>query len=373
MNVSMHTYYQPWLLPFLGWKKHRLPPEVKRYYYHSFEDGLWDLLQKRGIPKDAIFLIPDFYCVDVLNNIETHGYRYVLYPLDQHFQISKKKFLEYIQRHTPQVIMIFHVAGIQSQRMDDPSWIPTLPKTTLVIEDAVHQLINPETITLYSDNHYLMDSPRKVSPIPGSNLYGAKKGMSFPQATTPILTQYWLSAFFYYRFFRICLILSELFSIGKLAVWAHEVLLKKHDDIIGDSPIAHRGLAWYTALFDHIDFQKVTQHKHKQILRYRKLLHPLYATPYFYEIAIPEKEFGNLHVYPIGFSKRPDDILIQKLHTEGVIVWFKFPDAPWSGDKGVLFLPLGFHVKNTDITTISAKLQALAYTLYSHENTRHRR
>lgn len=359
----MHTYYQPWLFPFLGWKRHKLPVGVKRYTYHSFEDGLWDLLTKRNIPKGSIILIPDFYCVDVLNNIESHGYRYMLYPLDTHFQIAEKKFRNYIHQYTPSVIMIFHACGIRSNLMKDTTWMNGIPANTIILEDAVHLLINPEEVKLLSDTHFIMDSARKVSPISGSNLYGTINGLTYVQNKTSRITLYALSTLFYYTLFRYVLMLSELFLLPTVAQFSYEKILKKHDDIIGDSMIPHSGTGWKTWLFDHFDFTKIQKRKREQVALYIKLLAPLFKKGLFYRVNIQPTDEGSLHVYPLGFSKKPNPLFEKALHDQDVVVWFKFPDAPWSKDKGILFLPVGFHIQEKDIERISAKLQQGAYTL----------
>lgn len=81
------NYYQPWLFPFLSLRKRYVPDGITRYTYHSFEDGLWDLLQHRGVARGAVILVPDFYCMDVISNIQNHGYTVVMYPLNKQFQI----------------------------------------------------------------------------------------------------------------------------------------------------------------------------------------------------------------------------------------------------------------------------------------------
>src|SRR3989344_8457166 len=178
----MINYYQPWLYPFLKFSKTSISPRVKRFFYHSFEDALWDLLKNKKIPRGSLFLIPDFYCGDVLENIRLHGYKFIHYPLDKNFQIKVSKFSKILKKHPPDAVVIFHACGITSRLLSDLSWIKVLDKKTLLIEDSVHRVINPSKLKLVSDSHFIIDSLRKISPLYGSSMYGTKKGMSFEPA-----------------------------------------------------------------------------------------------------------------------------------------------------------------------------------------------
>ena len=171
----MLTYYQPFLFPFLHAKKYVLPKNVYRKFYISFEDGLWNLLKSQQIEHGSTIFIPDFYCMDVVQNIQLHGYTPVLYTLDDHFQISKKNsdYLRRIQK--PTVLILFHACGIQNKRLTDPVYIQSVAQNSLVIEDAVQRLVNPENIQLHHANHVIIDSLRKTSPLHGSFIYGSKQ------------------------------------------------------------------------------------------------------------------------------------------------------------------------------------------------------
>jgi hypothetical protein len=355
----MINYYQPWLLPFLSVKKKRVPIGVKRYYYHSFEDALWDLLLKKQIKKGSILLFPNFYCQDVLNNVKAHGYKYVLYPLDPHFQVSPKTFRKYVKTYKPAVVFIFHACGITLRLITDLSRDNYLSQDTTIIEDCVHRLVNPKKVTLLGDNHYIIDSLRKVSPLPGSCLYGTAQSLSFPQTSNSSISEYVISSSLYYLWFRFALTISAVANVPSLASWAHTYVLKKHDDIIGDSRVPYSGFPLILHIFDRFNFNKVEKLKTKQVKLYERYLNPIFNKKPFYKVCVSKEDYGKLHVYPLGYSIKPDIQLERYLHKKGVVVWFKFPDSKWSENGGVLFLPLGFHITERNIKYIGKTFQNL--------------
>ncbi|MCR4326441.1 MAG: hypothetical protein NUV52_02180, partial [Candidatus Roizmanbacteria bacterium] len=113
----------------------------------------------------------------------------------------------------------------------------------------------------------------------------------------------------------------------------------------------HRGLPGIPFIFDHINFAKVSRMKINQVRAYEEALTPLIQDhkQVLYKVKIDEEDYGKLRVYPLGFKRPPDERFIEYLHEQDCIVWFGFPDSPWSKNKSVLFLPLGFHITQKDI------------------------
>lgn len=352
----MLNYYQPFLLPFLGRKKHLPPDGVKQFFYLSFEDGLWQLLAEKKITKGSTILVPDFYCMDVLENILGHGYVWKMYQLDEHFQIDESLFLEIITKEKPAVILLFHACGITNTLTKDWSWVSQIHSQTLIIEDAVHRLVNPQDVHIVSDQHVLMDSLRKDSPLSGSFMYGTADCLSFSPSKVRWFSWYFISSSLSFFVFRFVLQLAVFFNIGWIVAFAHQKVLKFHDDIIGDAPDSHGGLPWMPFVHQFIDFAKIERYKQKQAELYSQLfdLH-LAGNENFYKINIPESDFPYLHVYPVGYEHvdhRLEDFLAKK----NMPIWFKFPDCPWSAKRGVLFLPLGFHVSDREIEKVMEQL-----------------
>ncbi len=275
------------------------------------------------------------------------------YPVDAHFQTPVRILNKCIQIYRPSAIIIFHAAGIPSTVLQSASWQQHLPKETIVIEDCVHRLINPSRIHLYSDAHYAIDSLLKVSPLPGSFLYSTTTSRYNPQSHSYV-NRYVLHSTGYYILFRILYTLGTFIKSPRIIRFSHTRVLKRHDDIIGDRDTSSRGMPWIIPATHLFNFQKIEQRKEEQVKIYDRLLSHL--TKPFYKIHIPTKEYKHLHVYPLGFNESPDEELIRYLHRHGIVVWYKFPDSPWSKRRGVLFLPLGFHIQKQHIQHIAGRL-----------------
>jgi hypothetical protein len=348
----MITYYQPWLKPFLGKKKTATKPYL---YYHSFEDALWDVLKKRDIPKKSVLLVPDFYCQDVLDNIKSHGYRYTLYSLNEHFQPNLKEFSRLVKTVKPQAVVVFHACGITSTLTMDWSWTKHIQTNTLIIEDCVHRLINPSTVSFINNNHYVIDSLRKVSPLPGSRIFGTRTALEYLMSAAQPFSWYTFKSYLYYFCFRLTLKIGYWTKSGSLSRWAHEVVLKKHDDVIGDSIKPFAGLWLFKPFIDRFNYKKLELLKKKQVQTYDALIKgrgPLY------KVAINNSDYPLLHVYPVGLNDQPSMSIIEQLKKIGAEVWFKFPESRWSQNRSVLFLPLGFHVTHADIRAVARVLNS---------------
>lgn len=358
----MINYYQPFLLPFLRAKQYRLPGTIRQTLFLSFEDALWALLSARDIPKGSTVLIPDFYCIDVVKNIRNHGYNVEFYPLNDTLRITSDKLDRYINKHSPAVLILFHACGIRMRTVSQIKAMTKMYPSLMIIEDAVHLLINPETITLVSDNHYLIDSLRKVSPLYGSFLYSTSSQMPIRPKNIHFEWKYYLSAVFWYIVFRVLLVSGMAAKNSGLVRFSHEKILKRHDDIIGDSMHGYAGI-WVTQfLHKHLDFTKISRKKTEQILQYEQLASTLLTThPSWYTLHIEHK--GQMHVFPLAFRDKRAEIIRTKiqfaLHKNHLPVWFKYPDSPWGKHRSALFLPLGFHIRPKDIHTIISTLASI--------------
>lgn len=357
----MLNYYQPYLLPFLGTKLYSLPNGINRYYYHSMEDGLWEFIRQKKIPKGAVFLLPDFYCVDVLNNIKNHGFIYKQWKMDKDFNTNINDLIKLIQKTKPKIMFIFHPAGITSNVLSDTKWINYIPEDCYIIEDCVHRLINPAEIHLIHTRHVIMDSLRKVSPIPGSLVYGSTEILSYRQSPFR-LSRYFLSSTILFIIFRIVLKIGCIFHSAQLTDFAHQKILQKHDDIIGDSWESYPGLPWVPIIHRFFNFKKVENMKKRQVHVYKKFMESVYGNKndknIFYEISIPESDYKNLHVYPVGLKipESKSKQLVDYLHKHNISVWVKFPGCSWNNNQSCLFLPLGFHVSDEEIQYVVSNL-----------------
>lgn len=366
----MFNYYQPFIAPFLRKERYQLPPGIRQLYYVSMEDAFWDILPKKRLKPGAVILVPDFYCIDVAENIEAHGYRVVLYPVTAHFQVAEQALLKLVKQHHPAAIILLHACGIRLSAFSAEIYrqIQEISPGCLCMEDNVHRLLDPTTVHCYGPNHLLFDSLRKVSPLPGSFTYGLRSALPFSEPQTHNWHWYRWLALVYFLTFRCVYVLSELLSWPWLCLVAHEKVLKKHDDLIGDLNVPPAGFWIFRRLHQHFDFAKVRARKRAQVQEYERLLDLALsqadAKLPVYRVAIPEADFGELHVYPIGLKLAAESASVQRLlrelHKQGIIIWVKFPDSPWSKRQSVLFMPLGFHVTEADqaraMSVIFAKL-----------------
>lgn len=364
-NRRVINYYQPFLWPFLHWRRSHISSDIQQRYWFSFEDALWELLPERGIRQGSLILLPDFYCIDVVENMQAHGYKTAFYAVDDQFQINETVFKTKVMQLHPAVVILFHVAGIQCQLATQSviQWLSQ--QNCLVIEDCVHRLVDPSTVQLFDSHHIVMDSLRKVSPLPGSMVYEPRKKTATAQLHPPKITTnhtlnmrvlfaeflYQYQATSIFIFFRLIQALAVLTRSAWLMRYAHQVILKKHDDLVGDS---HHGyLGWRIGKWLHsfINFAKVETVKQQQIRYYSSLLHQVFNQQdnFFYQIKISIDDEPRMHVYPLGLQKPITTHQLDWLHQHGVVVWPKFSDSPWAKNRGVLFLPLGFHVTDNDI------------------------
>lgn len=342
----MINYYQPFLLPFLKQEKNVFPRILDWKYFYSFEDGLWEIAKTLFPDKKSIhFLVPDFYCSDVLDNIKLHGHTYTYYRLDKNFQISDGQLATYISQFEPDIVMVFHAAGIYSQCLDKLF----TNKSVLLIEDSVHRLVDPINLRGGFNNRIVMDSLRKVSPISGSRMIASKKIIEKFHNINTHYSKYFIISRIYYFVFRNILRMGFYLNNSTLTSFAHKTILKAHDDIIGDSELPHVGITKNIKDIERFDYKKIRILKYKQVKLYEKYLQNIFTKNSFYKIEIPKSDFGELHVYPLGFDGPPNESLEKFLFTKGIVVWFKFPDCPWSEKRSVLFLPLGFHMSEEKI------------------------
>lgn len=346
------NYYQPYLFPFLTKCTSQTKQAVESRFYHSFEDGLWHLLQHYACPKGSRILIPDFYCMDVVDNIKRHGYVPVFYPLDNHFQANAKTLRALLQKHSPCLLIIFHACGIRARIVQNIPTFLRIPKL-LIVEDAVQRLTDPSSVDILHPRHFLMDSLRKVSPLPGSFLYG-KRGYLPPLLSSADLGTYQGKTVLWFILFRIFFSIGTTVNSTRLVTFAHQVLLKRHDDIIGDQWKPTPGIKGVPFLISHMAFSKIQKRKREQVLAYHAFLsHAKF--PWY----IPKQLLLNadhLHVYPVCVMGKPDMKLLNILHDKGVVVWYKFTNAPWSRTRSVLFLPLGFHISKKAISSLSGTI-----------------
>lgn len=345
----MLNYYQPFTFPFLGRKQYVLPKGISQHYFHSFEDGLWDILKQKKIPRGSVLLLPDFYCIDVIKNIEHHGFQIQFYSLNSQFQASEEDIISLIQEVNPQVVIIFHVCGVLNTLVQSELFWE-YASNILVIEDSVHLLINPEEVSIKNNNHFIIDSLRKVSPLPGSFVYSLP-GVLTRKNQFPF-TAYTLSTHVLFLLFKALFVFGVLFHSTRLVRFAHEKVLNAHDAIVGDVFAGTHGFPPFVWAHRFFNFEKVKKIKKAQVELYNNILSEIN------QFSAPLVKSGQLHAYPLVISRLPETAFEHFLHTKKAVVWFKYPDCLWSKKRSVLFLPLGFHVSDAEIKNVSNNIKS---------------
>lgn len=336
------------LISYLGLTWYSVPKSIKRHFYLSFEDALWDLLIAKNVPKGSVVLVPSFHCVDVMNNIEAHGYKCEIYSVDKNFQISQSKLLESIQNHDAKVVFVLHTQGIKNPLMKKTEWINQIDKDVIVIEDCVHIMVNPEKVEIHSENHFVIDSFRKVSPLPGSFIYGKSETLNYKKTSPWSAFIYQLQALFWYTKFQTELSLAFFFDNNNLYLQAEKSRVI-HNDIIGDSQKSGRLLGIYAFIHRFFDFKRINKIKNKQAQIYTERLQIPKENKYCFNIAMTQEDYPNLRGYPIGLWEPYAKEINNILRSKGIHTWLQLEDSQWCKDKKLIFLPMGPHVLDKHI------------------------
>ncbi len=331
---------------FLSFRRLIVPRNLRRLFYVSWEDALWDLLLCFQIPTKSICLVPEFFCMDVVKNMEEHGLQCIFYPVDLQLQTSSTIFSDRLRTHKPKVVVILHVAGITNQLLSQSNiWLKYLPTNALLIEDCVHRLVDPQQISLLTPRHFVIDSLRKVAPLYGSNLYGdASTLRNLKQSGWWLTPSYQLQVLWWWWLFQISLHLG----------WnspAHR-LMQKGYDLIGDSNRAAPGPWVFNFLSQYLDIVRVEKVKERQVTLYQELLKPCWTNSNLYQIHFDQADAGKLRGFPIGIVNKNLKQFLQKLQ-ESQLAWkYELDDCPWSKRQKIIYLPLGPHLQLNEVDTI---------------------
>jgi hypothetical protein len=348
------TPIQPTGFHYFSWKPtNSCPTDLKHLFYASWEDALWDLISYFNIPPDSIVLAPSFFCGDVVHNMADHGLHTIFYSVDQNFITSPQTFAALLKKHQPQVVIIFHPVGITNLLWQHThKWLPSLPANCLLIEDSVHRIIDPTTLKLVADRHVVIDSLRKVAPVPGANLYlqphhklQAPSAFQNPNYSWHVLG-WWIV-------FQLCLTFQQLLPFWQWQKWwnnlAEKSMLKGYD-VIGDSKIATAGWKWAQWLAAHLDIEKIHQTKAMQVALYQsQLVSTLQNKPTFFTIPFAASDAPLLRGFPVGLHIKSASKVLNALRKKGLLVRFELNDSPWSQKYKVVYLPLGPHLNTRQI------------------------
>lgn len=321
----------------------------------SWEDALWDFLLYFKLAKNPTILVPEFFCPDVVNNMMDHGLQPINYHVEKNLQPSSADFIKKIKQTNPDIVVIFHPVGMTNPLFKQTDkWLPLLSQETIIIEDCVHRVIDPDQINLLTKRHIVMDSLRKVSPLPGSNVY-THPSVKMSKTRSFLTWWYELEVVAWWLIFQILMNISTLINYSRWNSWwnlrAEWAMLKGYDKI-GDSRLAGNGWPIFSMLARHIDFDKIRKCKIQQAQFYQKLLSKIWDQNIFFKIKIDEKDFSQLRGYPLGIEIKYADQVLQKLRKNNLLVRFELTDCIWSQKQKIVYLPLGPHLKMEQIEEI---------------------
>lgn len=340
---------------YLNGKAVRLPSTVRDFFYASWEDALWDLLKQLRIPQGSTVLVPSFFCGDVVTNMADHGLTTEFYPVDQNFQTKPSLFATYLKKARPQVVVILHAVGITNRLLiQHQQWMSHLPSDTLLIEDSVHRVVEPDKLFFLTQRHVVMDSLRKVVPLPGSNLFTHPSLKLTPPPFHQAL-KYQVRVLGWWLVFQLFLHLSLLPFRSWQLFWnqqAEKAMLRGYD-VIGDSPEAARGWRGGKWVARRLNIASIHRSKKQQVLLYLQLLESIWQSTKVFQIHFPVSDYHQLRGFPLGLHLSTANQVLARLRSQGVLVRFELNDSPWSQEQKVVYLPLGPHLKDSHIHEVA--------------------
>ncbi len=327
--------------------------KVNKQFYLSWEDALWQLLQVHKVAENSTVLVPEFFCGDVIDNMQAHGLTYKTYAVDRYLQPSESDFILKLKKYKPAVTIIFHAVGITNQLLkNSKNWLEFLPKNTILIEDCVHRVIDQENIRFITESHYIIDSLRKVVPLQGSWVYSTKPIPKVSTKTSFLTAWYKFKVFFLWLVMQLFLSIvyyTQNSTIQKYGNRAAEYMMKFGYDVIGDHKLPASGILGMAWLSSKIDIEKIYKKKIEQVDLYKKLLGLLFNSKYFFEIPFLEPDYSQLRGFPLGVNLETAEQFLEYVRSQNLLLRFELNDSVWSEKQKIIYLPMGLHVTKEDI------------------------
>ena len=301
-------------------------------------------MEKKNIKKNSVILVPKFFCGDVENNILNHGYKICYYPVSEKLQTTDKQLLSAIKKFEPKVIIIHHHVGIFNMLLSSKNWLKHVDNSIILIEDCVHRIVEPNQLKFIKQNHFIIDSLRKVVPLQGSVVYGQKNDLNFTQPP------FYQSFFYSIRVHFLWILMNLCWKLGanKMA----ENLMKIGYDLIGDSKDAAPGFFVFNYLQQFLDFEKIKTIKEKQVIFYennlKNLTNYLQIPPYL------KSDRRELIGFPLIINNKIANKYISLLRRKGLLVRAELSDSQWSKKHKIIYLPLGLHINRKQQKQICA-------------------
>lgn len=355
----------------------QLPVHLSARFYLSWEDALWHLIEVHQLRGKTI-AVPEFFCGDVMQNMRDHGLHVITYA-DHSMDPIKSSSLGSGGSSSPlptaDIIVIFHPVGIHNSLIER---IDELDPKIWVIEDCVHQVIDPSKVKITRKRHLLIDSWRKVMPLQGSVLIGHADDLPIgPPSARP-----WI---YEYKIITLWLLMQSAALVG----WgsAAQRFMRWGYDILGDSPIPGRLPRIFSFLRKYVDYEKIQKYKMTQMQAYHLALDQLIERdPRLFTFAYTPADWTHMRAFPLGLYlsevAKPDspssaesadegvvpsrhggtgwgcsaDTILSRLRASGLLVRYELNDCIWSEKQKVVYLPLG---PEWEVDDICARIVAL--------------
>lgn len=354
----MYTIQPTRLLQYLTWKRQQLPKTYNRTFFTSWEDALWEILRQKQILTGTV-LVPDFFCLDVIENMRAHGLQCEYYQLDKNLQPVTTDFLEQLKKYQPHIVVLFHAVGIQNNLLTSfTSWQKFLPKNTLLVEDCVHRVLSLSNVKVLHSNHIVIDSLRKVVPLMGAQCITHRSLALQPTPPTTTDSLYRVRLLWLWILFQLYLSLASYSKSWKTAAYWNtqaEAAMSKGYDLIGDNYTGVAGLAIFAWLSQYLAVDRIAAAKTWQVAVYESQLTDTLQQGWIRTISPTEP--GSLRGYPLIVNNTAAKTFLATLRKKGLLVRYELAGCPWSNRQKILYLPLGPHLNSKDILSICKIIQ----------------
>jgi hypothetical protein len=350
----------PLISAFFSWQRTKLPKNIQQSFFLSFEDALWQLIRQKQIPKGSIVLIPDFFCFDVVGNIKDHGLECQTYQVDKQLKVDQKDFVTKLKKYQPSAVIIFHPVGISNELLKNPDWLELLPSTSLLIEDCVHRLIDPNKIKLLDQRHYMIDSLRKVAPLQGSRVFSQEKIKTIGLDDWLLTLIYRSRVLFWWLLMQLALIWTYYSKNAKGDQLA-TIAMEKGYDIIGDQQRPSPNFYLFNYLSHHLNYQSIEKFKLEQADLYSARLNSILAkSNSLFQIPFTLTDRAQLRGFPLGIELEAVEKFLDFCRQKQLHLRLELNDSPWSLKQKIVYLPMGPHVSHKEIEEICDLLESFS-------------
>lgn len=341
------TLYQPGFRHFISFKKNGTSETIPSVFFLSFEDALWAVCQQQ-LKEGALFLVPAFYCMEVVEELLKRGYRVEFYPVLKDLRADENGLLLRLRELEPAVCIIYHPLGADSGMVIN-SELLNMNSGTFFIEDCAHRLLNPLEISIVGENHLVIDSLRKVTPFLGSRLFGVKKIVTALQTeTTAGVLPDRFRVVVAYRLWRTVFHAASMLRI--LFLWKlSEQLFENFNSRIGTLLTPQWGPGLSRAAVNMINVRDVKSKK----AQIGALYHTSFSdTQSLTTIELTPGEIAELKCYPILLERSRAEALTGILEARGIYVDAIFPDSPACKTRCVIGLPIDISLASSSYNYI---------------------